>query len=158
MCPGSFDPITSGHLDIVERALSLFDRLVIGVADDVGKESLFSLETRVALVRGAVADKAEVTVDSFSGLLVEFARRHGATVIVKGLRAVSDFEHEWQMAQFNRRLGPEVETVFIMASHQYTFLSSSLVKEIAAYGGDIEGLVPIQVEKELSQLYGRQKS
>lgn len=156
VCPGSFDPITSGHLDVINRAVKLFDRVVVGVAEESQKKSLLPLETRVRLVNEAVAGEGPVAVGSFQGLLVDFARKSGATVIIKGLRAVSDFEHEFQMAQFNRRLAPEVETVFIMASPQFTFLSSSLVKEIAGYGGNIEGLVPPKVEEELGRFFGQQ--
>lgn len=149
--PGSFDPITSGHLDIIKRASVLFDKVVIGIAKNFIKDPMFTLEERVELVRMATSDITNVSVEPFDSLLVEFAAAKKAHVIVKGLRAVSDFEHEFQMAQLNRELNREVETIFMMASPKYAYLSSSAVKEIAEYGGDVKGLVPSVVEEALKK-------
>ncbi|MFA5867409.1 MAG: pantetheine-phosphate adenylyltransferase [Actinomycetota bacterium] len=147
--PGSFDPITSGHLDIIKRAATLFDSVVVGVAKNVAKKPLFTTDERVGLVKKATSDIANVAVKEFDSLLVEFADRQDAHVIVKGLRAVSDFEHEFQMAQLNRELNETVETLFMMASPEYAYLSSSSVREIAEYGGAVKGLVPLVVEEAL---------
>ena len=144
--PGSFDPITAGHLDIIKRACELYQRVIVGIVENPGKNPLFTLEERVEMVKREVAWNPAIEVDSFRGLLVEFVRMHRARVIIRGLRAVSDFEHEFQMAQLNRRLCPEIETVFMMASPEYAYLSSSIVKEIAQYGGDVSGLVSPNVE------------
>jgi len=144
--PGSFDPITAGHLDIIYRATELYDRVIVGVVVNPGKNPVFTLEERVKMVREEVAGNTAIEVDSFNGLLVEFVKKHGARVIIRGLRAVSDFEHEFQMAQLNRRLSPDIETIFMMASPEYAYLSSSIVKEIAQYGGDVGGLVSPNVE------------
>jgi len=141
VCPGSFDPITLGHLDIVERSTYIYDKVVVGIADNPVKKALFSLDERVAMVKDAVSGLGNVAVAPFHGLLVEFAKGNGAQVIIKGLRAISDFEHEFQMAHLNKKLDGSVETVFMMASPEYMFLSSSAVKEIAAFGGDLTGLV-----------------
>ena len=141
VCPGSFDPITLGHLDIIERSTYIYDKVVVGIADNPGKRALFTLDERVAMVKEAVAGLKNVLVASFDGLLVEFAKENGAQVIIKGLRAISDFEHEFQMAHLNKKLDESVETVFMMASPEYMFLSSSAVKEIAVFGGDLTGLV-----------------
>lgn len=145
--PGTFDPITNGHLDIITRAAKLVDRLVIGVAVNIGKGPIFSLEERVALVRAEVAPVAEkagasVEVRPFSSLLIDFAREIGAQMIFRGLRAVSDFDYEFQMAGMNYRLDPEIETVFLMASERHQFISSRFVKDIASFGGDISSFVP----------------
>ncbi|MHB8840220.1 MAG: pantetheine-phosphate adenylyltransferase [Candidatus Aquicultor sp.] len=147
--PGSFDPITAGHIDIIKRATEIYDEVVVGIVVNPNKRSLFSLETRVEMVKEAIGWADKIKVDAFDGLLVEFVRMQDARVIIRGLRAVSDFEHEFQMAQLNRRLDPEVETIFVMASPEYAYLSSSIVKEIARYGGNINGLVPPNVEKLL---------
>ena len=148
LCPGTFDPVTNGHLDIIGRASSHFDAVVVGVLENPAKQPLFEVEERVAMLKEACADLANVRVSSFSGLLVEFARREHAEVIVKGLRAVSDYEFEIQMAQMNHRLAG-VETLFMPTNPTWSFLSSSLVKEVARFGGDVEGLVPDQVRKRL---------
>jgi pantetheine-phosphate adenylyltransferase len=145
--PGTFDPITNGHLDIIGRAARVLDRLVIGVAESAGKGPLFTLDERVELVRAEADPIARRTgtvieVVSFQGLLVQFARRAGAQVIVRGLRAVTDFDYEFQMAGMNYRLDPEIEIVFLMASEGHQFISSSLVKEIARLGGDVSSFVP----------------
>ena len=141
VCPGSFDPITLGHLDIIERSTYIYDKVVVGIADNQAKRALFALDERVVMVKEAVAGLKNVVVAAFDGLLVEFAKENEAQVIIKGLRAISDFEHEFQMAHLNKKLDGSVETVFLMASPEYMFLSSSAVKEIAVFGGDLAGLV-----------------
>ncbi len=159
--PGTFDPITNGHLDIITRAARIVHRLVIGVAVNAGKGPLFPLDERVALVRAetervARASGTEIVVTSFDTLLVEFARGVGATVILRGLRAVSDFDYEFQMAGMNYRLAPDIETVFLMASERHQFISSRFVKEIALLGGDIASFVPqLTHERVLARLGGR---
>lgn len=153
--PGSFDPITNGHLDIIERATHFYDEVIIGVAENIKKSPLFSLEERIGLSRKVLAHLKNVKVESFNCLLVEFARKHDAHSIIKGLRAVSDFEHEFQMAQLNRKLDPSIETIFMMAGPEYAYLSSSAVKEIAEYGGCVEGLVPPEVEEGLRRKFSR---
>jgi pantetheine-phosphate adenylyltransferase len=150
LCPGTFDPVTNGHLDIVRRAAALFDRVVVAVIENPSKEPLFPTEERVAMLEEAVADLENVEVDSFSGLLVDYAGRKGIGIIVKGLRAVTDFDYELQMAQMNRQLSG-VETSFVPTSPNWSYLSSSLVKEIARYGGDVSGLVPDHVLRRLKE-------
>ena len=148
--PGSFDPITNAHLDVARRAAELFDRLVIGVLNNPKKAPLFSVDERVDLIARSVADLgAHVTVDGFDGLTVDFARRHGAGFIVRGLRAVSDFEAELQMALTNRKLAPQVDTAFLMTALEYGYVSSSLTKEVARFGGDIGPMVPPPVAAAL---------
>lgn len=149
--PGSFDPLTNGHVDIIRRGARLFDRIVIAVLNNIEKAPLFTVPERVDIAREAFAGHANVEVDTFDGLLVDYARKRGAGVIVKGLRAVSDFEFEMQMALMNRRLNPDVETVFMMPTQPYTFVSSRLVKEVVALGGSVHGLVPESVEKRLRE-------
>ena len=149
--PGSFDPITKGHLDVVARASHMFGQIIMAVVDESSKNQLFALDERVALAQAAVAHLPNVTVEPFAGLLVDFAKKHNATVIVRGLRAISDFEYEFKMSQMNKVLYPQAETVFVMASLEYTFLSSSLVKEVVHLGGDVSTLVPPEVLKALSQ-------
>ena len=152
--PGSFDPLTKGHEDLIHRSLGFLDKLVVAVAVKVGKQPLFSLDERVGLIRESVKD-AKVDVQSFDGLLVEFARKIGATVIVRGLRAVSDFEYEFQMALMNRHLAPKLETIFLVPAFDLTYLSSSLVREVARYGGDVSGLVHPAVQAALRKKLGR---
>ncbi len=147
--PGSFDPITNGHLDIIKRAARSFEHVHVVVFDNAAKNALFSVEERVAMIREAVAEIPNVSVDASSGLLVNYARNRGAGVIVKGLRAVSDFDYEFKMALMNKKLSPETETVFMMTSLKYLYLSSSLVKEVASYGGCIKDLVPPAVEAKV---------
>jgi len=149
VCPGSFDPMTMGHVDIIERAAQLFDRVVVAVLVNPGKSPLFSLEARVEIAREVFAGHPNVEVETFQGLLVEYARQKQASVIVRGLRAVSDFEYEFQMALMNRHLAPGIETTFMMPAEQYAYLSSTLIKEVFSLGGDIEGLVPPLVEARL---------
>src|SRR5438093_1487651 len=141
LCPGTFDPVTNGHLDIIERAGRHFGTVVAAVLENPSKEPLFTLDERVAILKEAVSGMPNVEVDSFSGLLVDLARARGAAVIVKGLRAVSDFEYELQMAHMNRHL-TDVETFFVMTDPTYSYVSSSLIKEVAGYGGDVTGLLP----------------
>jgi pantetheine-phosphate adenylyltransferase len=153
LCPGTFDPVTNGHLDIIGRTAQTFETVIVGVLENPSKAPLFSLEERVALLRVAVADHPNVRVGSFSGLLVDHAREQGASAIVKGLRAVSDYEYEIQMAQMNQRIGG-VETLLMPTSPKWSFLSSSLVKEVARFGGDVEGLVPDHVRSALVDRLG----
>ena len=147
--PGSFDPITNGHLDIISRAARLFDRLVVAILVNPEKAPLFSVPERVALLREVLAEWPTVEVDTFGGLLVDYAQRREATAVVRGLRAISDFEYEMQMALMNRRLSPRLETVFMMPAETYSYVSSRLVKEVFALGGSITGLVPEVVEARL---------
>ncbi|MCL6580562.1 MAG: pantetheine-phosphate adenylyltransferase [Firmicutes bacterium] len=149
ICPGSFDPVTYGHLDIVERAARLFDRVVVVVFTNPQKTPLFSVEERVAMLAESTRHLQNVEVDSSDGLLSEYASRRGAQVIVKGLRAISDFESEFQMARINKKLAPGVETVFMMTSNEYSYLSSSIVKEVARFGGCVGDLVPEAVAARL---------
>jgi pantetheine-phosphate adenylyltransferase len=149
VCPGSFDPVTNGHVDVITRAAALYDELVVAVLVNPGKAGLFSVDERIALLREAVAEVPNVTVDSFQGLLVDYCRSNDVPVIVKGLRAVSDFEYELQMAQMNRELAG-VETLFVPTAPQVGHLSSSLVKQIATFGGDVSGLVPKAVHERLT--------
>ena len=153
LCPGTFDPVTNGHLDVVGRAASTFDAVVVAVLENPSKTPLFAVEERIALLEEAIRDLGNVRVGSFGGLLVDYAREQGASVIVKGLRAVSDYEYEIQMAQMNQRIG-EIETLFMATSPKWSFLSSSLVKEVARLGGDVEGLVPDHVRKALIDRLG----
>ena len=153
VCPGSFDPITLGHLDIIERSTYIYDRVVVGIADNPSKAELFSLEERLDFTKEALKNLEKVEVLVFRSLLVEFAQEHGAKVIIKGLRAISDFEHEFQMAHLNKRLDNTIETVFLMASPECMFLSSSAVKEIAAYGGNISEFVPSGIEARLADKF-----
>jgi pantetheine-phosphate adenylyltransferase len=158
ICPGSYDPVTNGHLDIIARAAGIFERVVVGVVrDPQHKGTTFSVEERVEFLREALAVHENVEVDVFSELVVEFARRWGARTMVKGLRAISDFEWEFQMHHLNRKLAPEVETMYLMSSPQYSFLSSSGVKEVASFGGSVEDLVPEPVARRFEELYPRPK-
>jgi pantetheine-phosphate adenylyltransferase len=150
--PGSFDPITNGHVDIIERASTRVDGLVVAVLQNPTKEPLFPVEERVRLIRESVGHLANVEVDTFSGLLVEFCKERGIRLIVKGLRAVSDFEYELQMAQMNQQLG-DVETFFVSTSPEWSYLSSSLVKEVARFGGSVEGVVPKPVSAALAERF-----
>ncbi len=149
--PGTFDPITNGHSDLIHRATKLFDHVVIGVAATTSKTPRFSLEERVELARNVLSDLPSVTVISFSCLLVDFAQQHSAQVILRGLRAVSDFEYEFQLAGMNRKLAPGIETLFLMPAEQYTYISSSLVREIAALGGNVSEFVHQSVRAALAQ-------
>ena len=149
--PGSFDPLTNGHVDIIQRGAKLFDRIVVAILLNVEKSPLFTVAERVDIAREVFADNPKVEVDTFDGLLVDYARRKHAGVIVRGLRAISDFEYEMQMALMNRNLNPNVETVFMMPAEPYTYVSSRLVKEVAALGGTVTNLVPRLVEERLRE-------
>jgi pantetheine-phosphate adenylyltransferase len=154
ICPGSYDPVTNGHVDIIRRAAAIFDRVVVGVVQNPQhKETLFPVEQRVEFLEDALAGCDNVVVDVFSVLVVEFARKHSARTMVKGLRVISDFEWEFQMNHLNRVLAPEIETVYVMASPQYSFVSSSGVKEIASFGGKVDELVPEAVARRFAELY-----
>jgi pantetheine-phosphate adenylyltransferase len=157
ICPGTYDPVTYGHLDIIARAANVFDRVVVGVVNQPTRkqQTVFSAEERMAFLREAVAAQANVEVEVFSVLLVEFAREHGAGVVVKGLRAISDFEYEFEMNQLNRKLAADIESMYIFASANYSFLSSTGVKEIATFGGDVGDLVPAPVAKALAERLAR---
>ena len=148
VCPGSFDPVTNGHLDVIERASRLYDEVTVGVLVNVSKSGLFPVEERIEMLREATAGLGNVTVDSFRGLLVDYCRERDIPVVVKGLRAVSDFDYELQMSQMNNRL-TGLETLFVATNPEYSFLSSSLVKEVAKWGGDVSGLVPEPVLQRL---------
>jgi pantetheine-phosphate adenylyltransferase len=150
LCPGTFDPVTNGHIDIIQRTSRCFDGVVVAVLENPGKQPLFAVEERVAMLKDAVADMAGVEVASFSGLLVDYARSRGLKLIVKGLRAVTDFDFELQMAQMNLGLGG-VETFFLPTSPQWSYLSSSLIKEVVRFGGDVSGLVPPFVRDSLEE-------
>jgi pantetheine-phosphate adenylyltransferase len=153
--PGTYDPVTNGHVDVIHRAAEIFDRVVVGVVGSPAhKEPMFKVEERVEFLEDALSDIGNVEVDVFKELVVEFARRWDAKVIVKGLRVISDFEWEFQMNQLNRTLAPDIETVYVMASPEVSFVSSSGVKEIAAYGGNVDTLVPKAVAARLLELYG----
>ncbi|MGH3115372.1 MAG: pantetheine-phosphate adenylyltransferase [Gaiellaceae bacterium] len=154
ICPGSYDPVTNGHVDIISRAALIFERVVVGVVrDPQHKSALFGVDERVAFLREALAGSENVQVEVFSELVVEFARRFGARTMVKGLRAISDFEWEFQMHHLNRNLAPEVETMYLMSSPQYSFLSSSGVKEVASFGGTVDDLVPEAVARRFRELF-----
>ena len=151
--PGSFDPVTNGHLDVIERASKLFDEVIVAIADNVEKQPLFPLEDRLEMLRGSLNGRANVRVGQFAGLLVDFAVKEEANAVVRGLRAVSDFEFEFQMALMNRKLQGTVETIFLMPKEDYTYLSSRLVKEIARLGGEVSKFVPADVAVALRQKF-----
>ena len=147
--PGSFDPLTNGHLDVIQRAVKLFDRVIVAVAKSEGKQPLFTLDERLALVQRSVRGLPNVEAETFEGLLIDYVERRGAIAVVRGLRAISDFEFEFQLALMNRKLNERVETIFMMPKDTYTFLSSRLIKEIARLGGDVGAFVPAHVQKAL---------
>jgi pantetheine-phosphate adenylyltransferase len=151
--PGSFDPITYGHIDIVERALQIFDKVIVAIASNAEKRSLFTIEERVMMVKEVFKDTPGVIADSFKGLLVEYVARTNANVILRGLRATSDFEYEFHMASMNRSLNPQLDTLFMMTSKDYFFVSSRTIKEVASLGGGVEGLVPNLVAMELKKKF-----
>ena len=155
--PGSFDPITNGHLDLIQRGSRMFDRLVVSILRNDAKQALFSVEERSEMLREVVQVYPNVAVDSFEGLLVEYAAAKSATVLLRGIRAISDYEYELQMALMNRRLQPELETVFLLANESYSFISSRLVKEVFGLGGSITGLVPPTVEQRLRRRMSNSK-
>lgn len=154
VCSGSFDPVTYGHLDIISRSSKIFDKVIVAVLVNSKKKSLFSVEERVELLRQATAGMDNVEVDSFEGLLINYMKKRGARVIIRGLRAVSDFEYEMQVASINKKLDEEVETFFMMTNNQYSYLSSSIVKEVASYKASVGDLVPPVVEKALKEKLG----
>jgi pantetheine-phosphate adenylyltransferase len=153
--PGSFDPITFGHLDIINRGLKIFDEVIIAVAENPVKKALFSIDERVELIRKVLDGNDKARVDTFGGLLINYVLAKGATVIIRGLRAVSDFEYEFQIAQMNRGISQEVETLFMMTSVPFSYLSSSIVKEVSSLNGPVDGLVPAIVKKALDAKYNR---
>lgn len=155
--PGSFDPVTLGHLDLIKRALTIFDRVIVAVADNSEKKPAFNRKERIRILKEVTEGMPGVEVDYFSGLLVDYLRKKKVNVILRGLRAVSDFDYEFQMILTNRRLAPEVETVFLMPQEDYFFLSSSMVKELAALGANLSAFVPARVEKELKAKFCRKK-
>jgi pantetheine-phosphate adenylyltransferase len=152
--PGSFDPITYGHLDIIKRGLTIFDEIIVAVARNSQKNALFTTDERVELIQDVVKDEGRVAVDTFSGLLIDYVQSRGAHVIIRGLRAISDFEYEFQIAQMNSCIGRQIETLFMMTSLQYGYLSSSIVKEVCSLNGDIDKFVPPEIKKALRQKYG----
>ncbi len=156
--PGSFDPITNGHLDLIQRGARMFGRLIVAILRNESKAPMFSVEERMEMLREVVAEYPNVEVDSFDGLLVDYASRRSATVLLRGIRAISDYEYELQMALMNRRLHPDIETVFMMANEAYSFISSRLVKEVGRLGGNISGLVPASVEARVNQRFLKYKN
>lgn len=157
ICPGSFDPVTNGHMDIIRRAAATFDEVVVAVLTNPRKKPLFTVEERVEMLRSAVQDLSNVSVASAEGLLVDFAREQGADIIVKGLRPIQDFEYEWQMGMVNKELNPQIETYFLMSRMEYSYLSSSIVRELASYGGDVGELVPPGVAERLLEKFGHKR-
>jgi pantetheine-phosphate adenylyltransferase len=155
--PGTFDPITNGHVDIIRRSLRIFDQIILAVAPNPKKSPFFSLEERIDMAREATADLSHIQIEPFEGLLVEYIRQKKATAIIRGLRAISDFEYELQMALMNRKLDRRIETVFLMPSEEFSYLTSTIVKEVASYGGDISQLVPKRVAEKLSEHFTKGK-
>ena len=151
--PGTFDPVTAGHILIIERSLQIFDHIVVGVLKNISKAPLFSLKERQEMIRQSFPDEPRIQVDAFEGLLVEYAQKKGATAIIRGLRGVADFEYELQMCNMNRRLAPDIVTLYLMADERHTYVSSSLIKEVARLGGDVSGLVPEHVEARLKSAF-----
>lgn len=151
--PGSFDPVTNGHLDVIKRALKIFDKIIIAVGENPQKKTLFSVEERVAMLKTATKKIKNVEVEHFNGLLITYAKRKNASAVIRGLRAVSDFENELQRALMNRKMDPEIETIFIMTRGMYCYLSASIVKEAACLGGNLRGMVPPIVQKKLKEKY-----
>jgi len=151
--PGTFDPVTFGHLDVITRASELFGKLIIAVSESTSKKTLFTVEERILMIRASVKNLKNVEVTGFSGLMVEFARKRKASVVIRGLRAISDFEYEFQMALTNRKIAENITTLFLMPNEKYTYLNSTLVKEIARYGGDVKSFVPGTVMKKLKEKF-----
>ena len=152
--PGTFDPQTNGHIDLIQRGAKLFDRLTVAILNNPVKDPLFTVEERVEMLRESTAALTNVSVATFDGLMVEFARKQGASAVLRGIRAISDYEYEFQMALMNRRLAPEIETVFLQPAGRYSFVSSRMLKEVFAFGGDVSGLVPPNVLKRLRDRIG----
>ena len=155
--PGSFDPITNGHVDIVQRALAMFDRVIVAIAENVRKAPLFTVDERMQHIREALNGDPRVEIDAFEGLLVDYVQKRGARIVVRGLRALADFEYEFQLAHMNRRLGRGIDTIFLMTSEKDFYVASSLVKEVAQFGGDVTGLVPPGVHRALMEKFSRRK-
>jgi pantetheine-phosphate adenylyltransferase len=155
ICPGTFDPVTNGHIDLVERALRIFDFVIIAVAVNPKKKPLFDIKERLGLIKGAVKGFKNIEVESFNGLLVEYVKSKKGVAVIRGLRAISDFEYELQMALMNRKLDYNIETVFMMPSEEYSFITSTIVKEAASFGGSVKGLVPENVERALKEKFKR---
>lgn len=153
VCSGSFDPVTLGHLDIIKRGAAVFDKVIVGVLNNINKQPLFTVEERVEMLKESTKDMNNVSIDSFDGLLIDYMKKVNANVILRGLRAISDFEYEMQIASMNRKLDNGIETFFIMTNNEYSFLSSSIIKEVAKYHGNITGLVPPIVEDALIRKY-----
>ncbi len=153
--PGTFDPVTNGHIDLVERSLRIFDELIVAVAANPKKQPLFSLEERIGMIKKVVSRYKRVKIEGFDGLLVDYVKQKNAVGIIRGLRAVSDFEYEMQMALMNRRLDNDIETVFLMPNEEYSFITSTIVREAASYGGDVSSLVPRVVVEKLKKKYGK---
>lgn len=153
--PGTFDPVTNGHVDLLERSLRIFDEVIVAIASNPKKAPLFSLEERISMFRDATARYKNVVIEGFDGLLVDYVKQKKAAGIIRGLRAVSDFEYEMQMALMNRRLDSDIETVFLMPNEEYSFITSTIVKEAASYGGDVSSLVPPVVVEKLRKKYGK---
>jgi pantetheine-phosphate adenylyltransferase len=158
--PGTFDPITNGHLDILRRSLAVFDKLIVAIAANVRKQPLFTVEERISFIRDSIGkpNGKRIEYDSFDGLLIDYCKAKGATTIVRGLRALADFEYEFQFAHMNRRLAPEVDTMFLMTAEENFYVSSSLVKEVASFGGDVTGLVPDSVRRALVKKFRKAKA
>ena len=152
--PGTFDPPTNGHLDLIERGSKLFDRLIVAILSNPTKDPLFTVEERVEMLKESTASLKNVSVATFDGLMVEFARKQGASAVLRGIRAISDYEYEFQMALMNRRLAPEIETVFLQPAGRYSFVSSRMLKDVVSFGGDVSGLVPPNVLKRLRSRMG----
>jgi pantetheine-phosphate adenylyltransferase len=155
--PGSFDPVTNGHLDIVKRGLKLFDKIIVTILYNPGKETLFSVEERLGMLRESIKSLSHIEIDRYDGLLVDYAAKRKAQAILRGMRAVSDFEYEFQMALMNRRLNREIQTVFLMTGLRWIFTSSSIIKEAARFGGNIEGMVPPNVLEKLKTKFGQKQ-
>lgn len=155
--PGSFDPVTNGHMDVIKRSSKIFDKVIVAVVRNYSKKPLFTAEERQELIRSNIKDLPNVEADSFEGLLIDYVHKKHAKVIIKGLRAISDFEYEFQMALMNRKLDREVETIFLMTNHKYSFLSSSMVKEVAGLGGCIDGLVPQNILQDIYDKLERER-
>lgn len=151
--PGSFDPVTNGHLDVIERALKIFDKVIVAVGDNPGKKPLFTVDERIEMLKESTKNIKNAEIDAFDGLMLDYVKKKGSNVIIRGLRAVSDFEFEFQRALMNRKVTKDIETIFIMTKGSYVFLDSSIIKEMAMFGGCIRGLVPKIVEKKLKEKY-----
>jgi len=156
--PGSFDPVTNGHIDVIERALKIFDKVIVTVGDNPGKKPTFTTEERTEMLKECTKDLKNIEIDSFSGLLLDFVKSKNSKIIIRGLRAVSDFEFEFQRALLNRVVNDKIETIFIMTKEHYVYLNSSIVKEMAMFGGNVNGLVPEIVEKKLKEKFSKSKA